>query len=296
MKTLTIFTPTYNRADILNKAYESLKRQTNKDFIWLVVDDGSIDNTEDVVKGWIDENIIEIKYIKKENGGKHTAYNVAVENTSTELIMIALDSDDYLSDDAVEIILDTWGTHNTMSGIVVFCDDGTNDKPVYEKYKIDENGVCSLQKALSEDLFWGEAEFIFKTEYAKKYTYPVIKGEKFFTEAYVYYQMDEPMYWVHKSIYTRIYREDGLTNNLLKGFLKNPTSYFLYNQIRVKYDKKLLMILKHSIYYVAFGMLSNQKNIIKRSPRPLLTFLIYPFGKIGSMYLKALGRKKGIEI
>ena len=116
MKTLTIFTPTYNRADILNKAYKSLKRQTNKDFIWLVVDDGSIDNTEDVVKGWIDENIIEIKYIKKENGGKHTAYNVAVENTSTELIMIALDSDDYLSDDAVEIILDTWGTHNTKIG------------------------------------------------------------------------------------------------------------------------------------------------------------------------------------
>ena len=68
MKTLTIFTPTYNRADILNKAYESLKRQTNKDFIWLVVDDGSIDNTEEIVKGWIYENLIEIKYIKKENG------------------------------------------------------------------------------------------------------------------------------------------------------------------------------------------------------------------------------------
>lgn len=296
MKTLTIFTPTYNRAHILNNAYESLKRQTNKDFIWLVVDDGSTDNTEEIVRGWIDENIIEIKYIKKENGGKHTAYNVACENTFTELIMIALDSDDYLSDDAVEIIIDTWGNHYTMSGMVALCDDGTSNEPVYEKYKIDKSGICSLQKAFSENLFLGEAEFIFKTEYAKKFTYPVIDGEKFFTEAYIYYQMDEPMYWIHKSIYTRIYREDGLTNNLLKGFLKNPTSYFLYNKIRVKYDKKILMILKHSIYYVAFGILSNQKNIIKRSERSLLTFLLYPFGKIGNIYLKALGKKKGIEI
>lgn len=296
MKTLTIFTPTYNRAYILNQAYESLKRQTNKDFIWLVVDDGSTDNTEEVVRGWIDEDIIEIKYIQKENGGKHTAYNVACENTDTELIMIALDSDDYLSDDAVETIIDTWSKCNTMSGIVALCEDGNTKQPMYEKYNIDKSGICSLQKAFSEDLFLGEAEFIFKTEYARKFKYPVIEGEKFFTEAYVYYQMDEPMYWIHKSIYTAVYREDGLTNNLIKGFLKNPVSYFLYNQIRVKYDKKIPLILKHSIYYVAFGILSNQKNIVKRSERPFLTFLIYPFGMLGSIYLKRLGKKKGIEI
>lgn len=77
MKTLTIFTPTYNRGYILGNAYESLKKQTNKDFIWLIVDDGSTDNTEDIVEKWIEENTIEIRYIKKENGGKHTAYNVA---------------------------------------------------------------------------------------------------------------------------------------------------------------------------------------------------------------------------
>ena len=68
MKTLTIFTPTYNRGDILGNAYKSLKKQTNQDFIWLIVDDGSTDKTEDIVEKWIEENTIEIRYIKKENG------------------------------------------------------------------------------------------------------------------------------------------------------------------------------------------------------------------------------------
>lgn len=294
MKSLTIFTPTYNRGNILNNAYESLKNQTNKDFIWLIIDDGSTDNTEQIVKKWVDENLIDIKYIKKENGGKHTAYNLACKITYTELIMIALDSDDYLSEDAVEVIIKCWKEHEGISGIVALCDDGKSKKPVYKKYNIAQDGICSLQKAFSEDLFLGEAEFILKTEYAKQFTYPVIDGEKFFTEAYLYYQMDQPMYWIHKSIYTRIYRPDGLTNNLIKGFLENSVSYFLYNKIRVKYDKKIFMILKHSIYYVAFGILSKQKNIIKSSSRPFLIFLVYPFGKIGSIYLKYIGKKRDI--
>ena len=184
MKTLTIFTPTYNRGDILENAYKSLKKQTNQDFIWLIVDDGSIDKTEDIVEKWIEENTIEIRYIKKENGGKHTAYNVACDNADTELIMIALDSDDYLCEDAVGI-----------SGIVTLCDNGDHTKPVYDKYKIDKSGICSLQKAFAENLFLGEARFTFKTEYAKKYKYPVIEGEKFFTEGYIYYQMDVHLYF-----------------------------------------------------------------------------------------------------
>ena len=296
MKTLTIFTPTYNRGDILENAYKSLKKQTNKDFIWLIVDDGSTDNTEDIVEKWIGENTIEIKYIKKENGGKHTAYNVACDNTDTELIMIALDSDDYLCEDAVEIIINAWNEHDGISGIVTLCDNGDHTKPVYDKYKIDKSGICSLQKTFAENLFLGEARFTFKTEYAKKYKYPIIEGEKFFTEGYIYYQMDEPMYWINKSTYTFLYRDDGLTKNLLKGFLQNPVSYFLYNKVRVKHDKKMHLLFKHCIYYVAFGILSKQKNIIRQSSRPFLIFFIYPLGKIGSVYLIALGKKKGIEI
>ena len=93
MKCVSIITPSYNRANLLPKAYESLKKQTSKDFEWIVVDDGSKDNTDEVVQKFISENQIEIKFIKKENGGKHTAVNRGVKEACGELVLI-LDSDD----------------------------------------------------------------------------------------------------------------------------------------------------------------------------------------------------------
>ena len=97
-KSITVFTPTYNRAYCIYKCYESMKRQTNKDFEWLIVDDGSSDGTDELVKSWMNEETgFNIKYIYKENGGMHTAYNVAYDNITTELAM-NIDSDDYLTD------------------------------------------------------------------------------------------------------------------------------------------------------------------------------------------------------
>lgn len=97
MKTLTVFTPAYNRAHTLPRTYESLVKQDCKDFIWLIVDDGSSDNTKELVEEWQKkENGFEIRYIYKENGGMHTAHNVAYENIDTEL-NVCIDSDDELA-------------------------------------------------------------------------------------------------------------------------------------------------------------------------------------------------------
>lgn len=107
-KKITVFTPTYNRAYCLHKCYESMKRQTSKDFEWLIIDDGSSDGTDELVKGWMkEEKSFPIRYIYKKNGGMHTAYNVAYENIDTELAM-NIDSDDYLTDTAIEDILNFW--------------------------------------------------------------------------------------------------------------------------------------------------------------------------------------------
>ena len=103
MAIITVFTPTYNRAYTLHKCYESLKRQTNKNFIWLIIDDGSSDNTKDLVKEWIEENKISIKYIYQDNKGMHGAHNTAYENITTEL-NICIDSDDYMPEDSIEKI------------------------------------------------------------------------------------------------------------------------------------------------------------------------------------------------
>ena len=105
---LTVFTPAYNRGHTLGRTSESMVRQDCKDFIWLIVDDGSTDGTEQLVRRWQNEdNGFVIRYIRKENGGMHTAHNVAYENITTEL-NVCVDSDDRLAPGAVEKIRRTW--------------------------------------------------------------------------------------------------------------------------------------------------------------------------------------------
>ena len=105
MQTLTVFTPAYNRAHTIGRTYKSLCSQKCKDFVWLIVDDGSTDNTAELVKDWMSkDNGFEIQYIYKENGGMHTAHNVAYRNIHTEL-NTCIDSDDALSENAVEKIM-----------------------------------------------------------------------------------------------------------------------------------------------------------------------------------------------
>ena len=114
MATLTVFTPAYNRAHTLPRTYESLLRQDCKDFLWLIVDDGSTDNTAELVRDWQSRDSgFEIQYIYKENGGMHTAHNTAYENIDTEL-NTCIDSDDYMTDDAVEKIVNCWRKHGRI--------------------------------------------------------------------------------------------------------------------------------------------------------------------------------------
>ena len=104
---LTVFTPSYNRANCLPRLYESIKAQSNKNFEWLIVDDCSVDETEIIVREWVNDGSIKIRYIYQENGGKARAFNNGVKNAEGELFF-CVDSDDYLPNDAVELILDRW--------------------------------------------------------------------------------------------------------------------------------------------------------------------------------------------
>ncbi len=288
-KTLTIFTPTYNRAKLLKRAYHSLLYQSNKDFEWLIIDDGSSDNTEELVKSWIKENKIIIKYYKKENGGKHTAINFASNVVQTELIMLCLDSDDYLTEDAVEKILNKYNNCNDDSvvGIVSLCtDENKSDKYIINYNKDVLKNNISVQQALKNNYFNASAIYTVKSKYFKKFRFPENKNEKFFTEAYLLYQYDEPFIWTEDRICIREYQNEGLTKNIKKLFAKYPNSWFLYNQLRFKLNHSLKNRVKFCIYYIAFGILANKKNIIKNSPNRVLTFILYPLGFLGSLYLK----------
>lgn len=212
-KKLTIITPTYNRAYRLDELYKSLLDQSN-DIIWLIVDDGSTDNTEEKVQTFIQQNIIEIQYLKKQNGGKHTALNYGIDYIKTPLTMI-VDSDDKLSDNAVLKIIDTYEKYKKNKSIGVFSflkfySNGRTVVPVekdefisdYIEYRIKGNRP-------------GDMAEVFKTEALKKHKFPVFADEKFLSEDVVWIEIAKE----YKTLFTNIpvyeceYLPDGLTAN-----------------------------------------------------------------------------------
>ena len=284
MKTLTVYTPTYNRAKLLQRAYRSLTAQTSDDFIWMIVDDGSTDETEETVSGFIGEGKIEIEYYKKENGGKHTATNLAFEKVKTPLIAVALDSDDTLKPDAVEKILSAYSSHPDCSGFV-FMKEGADGKS-FTEFRDSSLEIMSWRKAICEEHYMGEVLLVLKSSYAGRFRYPVIDGERFFTEAYVYLQMTEPFFWSHESGYVAEYLEDGYTKNITSSFLENPVSYAMYNDLRCEVFKPFAKRLKYAAYYDAFSILSSKKHFVRASKRPILSFFALPLSIVFLIVIK----------
>lgn len=294
-KKLTIFTPTYNRATFLPRVYQSLLQQTDQRFVWQIVDDGSQDDTEAVVGQFQQQGIIEIQYIKKENGGKHTAYNVGVKAAQTELFFVALDSDDWLHSNAVQKVLSLWEQAQPDTvGMTFLCENGKGSKlcNVFQEKELKSRNA-SLQEAFQNDWFLGEAEYVLRTEYAKQFLYPEMDGEKFFTEAYVYLQMTGKMLWSKESIYVREYQTNGLTDSVLSGFVKNPKSYALYNDLRLSLCRqKGLKRLKYALYYDVFCILAKEKRFLRKSSAPLLSVAVMPLAPFASLALVLLEKRR----
>ena len=287
MKKITIMTPTYNRGYILPKAYESLLRQTNKDFVWMIIDDGSTDNTEEIVKKWIKDNKIKIEYYKKENGGKHTAINYALDVVKTDYIIIALDSDDYFVDEALDVVISK--LDNSKKGLVFLCDDENRSGRNIINYDIEKLKDASISKAITSGIFNAGAIFVFKTDYIKNYKFPVFDDEKFFNEGYMLYQLDEPMVWIKDALCIREFNDDGLTKNIFKTYIKNPNSWYLYNKLRYEKSINIKNKIKYKIYEITFGILSGNK-VFKNSSNKLLTIFLYPIGFAGKIYIEKGGR------
>lgn len=233
MSKITIFTPTYNRADKLICLYNSLKNQTCKEFVWLIVDDGSTDKTEEVVSEWICDNQIEISYHKQENHGKAFAHNVGVSLTKTELFT-CVDSDDYLCTSAVEEISNHWGKieDKDIVGIVAL---KKNTSIQVEPILLKEN-KSTLKDIYNKQKYKGELMLIYKADILSKYSFPIIQDEKFVPESYLYDLMDKEGYLkpLNKILYFFQYYDDGYTMNMSKLILKNHLGYklFLINRIR----------------------------------------------------------------
>lgn len=291
MKTITVFTPTYNRAYILPQLYESLKRQTSQDFCWLIVDDGSTDNTKEIVDGWIREAIVDIRYYYQENGGKMRAHNYGVSLCDTELFLCC-DSDDYLTDDAVGLINSLWlgaESKESLSGVI-------GPKCVYFHNKkldsiIPKNAIVMTYNEFSNVYGKVKETFLaYRTDIIRQFPFPVQEGEKFIPEGFIYSQIDRSykMIVLSKEIMICEYLADGYTNNGVITFVQNPKGMRLVKNAyirQLRFDKQYLI---NGIDYVAASLFEGRTavNIISESNKKLVTIMVLPFGYMRFYLLK----------
>ncbi len=296
---LTVFTPAYNRADTLERCYKSLQRQSCKDFEWLIIDDGSKDNTADVVKRWQGEkNDFSIRYIYKENGGLHTAYNKAIENMDTELA-VCIDSDDYMPDNAVEIILDFWNKNGSdeyagITGLDFDANTKENIGGIYPEQK-SINLIDVLMGRYPDS--WGDKKHVVRTELYKKYApMKAYDGEKNFNPhcLHLMISQEKDFLILNENLCFVDYQPDGMTNNMLWQYYNSPNSFA---DIRLLYlsfpNSPLKFRIKHSIHYCSSCILAKRKGYIKRSPNSFLAFICTPFGFMLSRYIKHKNKNRG---
>ena len=291
MAALTVFTPTYNRANLLWKCYRSLQRQSSKDFIWLIVDDGSTDETAEIVRGWIDsEEEFEIRYVYKENGGLHTGYNKAIEMLDTELA-VCVDSDDYLADDAVTQILEFWRDHGTenMAGIAALdCDP--NGKIIGDPFPAQPHINLIDLLAGKYPIRNGDRKLIVRSDLYKKVApQKTFSGEKNFNPHYMHLQISENYDFLvlNEPLCVVEYQAEGMTAGILKQYRNSPNSFAETRKLYLSFPNTSLKFrFRHSVHFVSSCILAGKtQNAIKGSPRKLLAMLAFPFGWLLSRYI-----------
>ena len=293
MNRITVFTPTYNRAYCLLQCYESMKRQSCQNFDWLIVDDGSIDETEKLVRQWMSEDHgFTIRYIYKENGGMHTAYNTAYDIIETELAM-NIDSDDYLTDTAIEDILEFWDSNKRV---------GVGGIYALDQYKDGTIVGCAFPKDLTEFHGWGyktifydrngvkkchanqgDKKFIGVTNIIKKYPpIPVFEGEKYYSLYYKQHliERDYTILIMNKPVCVVEYMDDGSSKNMYFQYIKNPKGFCDERKFVMKYAPTLKLRVEAAIHYVAESMIAGNKRFISESTNKVVTLAATPAGAL----------------
>lgn len=260
---VTIFTPTYNRGYSLDKLYKSLKKQDCKNFEWLVVDDGSEDNTKELLKQWTEkENDFPIRYYYQNNGGKHRAINYGVEKAKGRLFFI-VDSDDFIIDDAVKTILkEEMATKVSDYKLAGFgFNKGKAPNMLVGNTFLGESVILSSLERGKYNIIGDKAE-VFYTQILKKYKFPEFLNENFVTESVVWYKIANDGYkikWINKIIYICEYLDDGLTKNSIDLAINNfeGYTYTICQFLKYNLSKKEKLILIG--VYTRIARLKNMK-------------------------------------
>ena len=288
---LTIFTPAYNRAHTLPRTYQSLLDQSCKDFVWLIVDDGSSDGTAGLVKDWMSrDNGFEIEYVYKQNGGMHTAHNTAYEHIHTEL-NTCIDSDDALAKDAAAIILRVWAEkgegHPEIAGIVGLDADMNTGNVIGTKF---EDG-CELTtiNGFYDRGGSGDKKLVYRTDVMQSLPpYPVFPGEKYVSLGYKYLLCDQTyqLIAVNEVLCDVEYQADGSSMNMLRQYKRNPQGFAFWRKQSMIYNKGFIRHCKECIHYVSCSIFTKNRRFLRESPKPFLTFLAIPAGCLLNLYIR----------
>ncbi|MCC8424863.1 glycosyltransferase family A protein [Mucilaginibacter sp. UR6-11] len=285
---LTIFTATYNRAYCLDVNYQALKRQTNKNFKWLIIDDGSTDLTETLVKKWQEaETDFIIEYIYKENGGLHTGYNKAIEIIDTELC-VCIDSDDFMPDNGVDLIINHWELHgnSNYAGIIGldFLLNGNSiggDLPPVKS--------LFLLELVTKYKYKGDTKVVYRTELLKKVApQPTFNNEKNFNPIYLMYLVDRelPLLVLNENLCFVDYQANGMSNAIFSQFSNSPNSFSALRKLYMTMpNAPFVYVFKQNMHYVSSNIFAKNIKFIKESPMKFLTITAIPFGILLHFYI-----------
>lgn len=292
MKTLTIITTTYNRAYCIGQVYESLKRQDCDDFCWLVVDDGSTDNTREVIAGYIAEGLVEIEYIYQPNKGMTGARNTAYNACKTELNTI-IDSDDWLADGAVRRIIDFWNANrrDDLAGIMALDVNprgeviGTAFPPGLKE--------TTVMEVFGRYKVQGDKKLVFRTDISRLYPYPEIPGENFFPPSYKFFQIDRDykMLVLNEGICVVDYNDDSMSFDKMAQYRRCPQGFAMYYNLAQDVYPYLRKRVKNCLMYIALSDVIGEPNIVGRATRKFQTIILYPLGILLGRYIKKTNRK-----
>jgi glycosyltransferase involved in cell wall biosynthesis len=294
-KKITVFTPTYNRAYCLNKLYNSLLEQTSSNFKWLVIDDGSSDNTKELVSSWIEDGMIEIKYQYQTNKGMVGAHNTAHHIMDTELC-VCIDSDDWMPNDAIEKILKLWEEHGYpecagMVGLDAFADGSIVGT------RLPNVKSCKFSELYVKYKVSGDKKFVHNRAVFNKFLpYPFFDGEKFPITSYLYLLIEqEHQLLVFNEVFCIVeYMPDGLTANLFDQYKTSPKSFAFYRIAKMKYALNYKERFKNAIHYVSQSLMIKNNRFLQENPFKLTTLAAFPFGLILYLYLMRT-KRKGIK-